>query len=116
MLTTNASLTTGFESWSSSFSGEVWTKMPTIGSARNASVTPATATRKRNPIVRLIPPALLLHAREETEVVQLPLAALAEHALDERVRSRLVRAAGDGADAVLHLRLRPGGDLDHEHL
>ena len=39
-------LTTGFESWSSSFPGDVWTKIPTIGSARNASVTTATATKQ----------------------------------------------------------------------
>ena len=43
-LTTNASLTTGFESWSSRLPGGVWTKIAAIGSARNASVTTAIAT------------------------------------------------------------------------
>ena len=43
-LTAKASLTTGFESWSSRFPGEVWTKIATIGKARNASVTMLTPT------------------------------------------------------------------------
>ncbi len=45
-LTTKASLTTGFESCSSTLPGEVWTKIATIGSSRNASVTTATATKR----------------------------------------------------------------------
>ena len=43
-LTTNASFTTGFDSWSTSWPGDVRTKIATIGSSRNASATSAAAT------------------------------------------------------------------------
>jgi hypothetical protein len=53
-LTTKASLTTGFDSWWRSLPGVVWTKIPTIGRARNASVTTATARKRPTPIRRFI--------------------------------------------------------------
>jgi uncharacterized protein CbrC (UPF0167 family) len=43
-LTTSASVTTGFESWSSRCCGDVCAKIATIGSSRNANATAAAAT------------------------------------------------------------------------
>ena len=46
-LTISASVTTGLESWSISWPGGTWTKIASIGSARNASATAAARKYKK---------------------------------------------------------------------
>ena len=113
MLTTNASRTTGFESWSTRCAGEVRAKIATIGSSRNASAT-QRRVRRRAPSARTT--RLRLDARQEAGRDQLLLRRLARAALDERLRVGLVPARRDDADAVPHLRLRPRRHLDRPHL
>src|SRR5262245_33860354 len=115
-VTQSASTTTGFDSCSTSRPGDVCAKIATIGSARNVSATTDAATHATaNAALRM---GLLLlgrglDARQEPERDHLCLPRLAHHPVDEGLRVRLVRARGDDADAVLHLRLRPRRHLDH---
>src|SRR5262252_7760187 len=100
-VTMKASRTTGFESWSSSFPGDVWTKMPTIGSSRKTSVTTVTATKRKlsshrltglrlsgvgtgRRLRRLL--RLRLDARQEAVREHLRLPGLAQHLRDELLR------------------------------
>ncbi len=92
MLTTNASLTTGFESWWSRLPGDVWAKIATIGNARNASVTAPRDVEARDgrPSQLDVPPRFSPHEllpflgrldpRQEPVREHLRLPGLAQHA------------------------------------